>query len=114
MIKLFIILKHTVLQKGGKKIITKLEERIRALEGELDSEQRRSQEANKNLAKQDRRLRELQFQVDEDKKSMERLTDLIDKLQSKLKVQKKQLDESEEVANSNLQKYRQIQHQLDG
>jgi len=99
--------------KGGKKIITKLEERIRALEGELDNEQRRSQDANKNLSKQDRHLRELQFQVEEDKKSMASLTDLIDKLQGKLKIQKKQLDEAEEVAGINLQKYRQVQHQLD-
>lgn len=44
-----------------------MEERIRALEGELDNEQRRAQDSQKNLAKQERRLRELQFQVDEDK-----------------------------------------------
>lgn len=45
------------------KIIAKLEQRIRELEGELDNEQRRSQDSQKNLAKQDRRLRELEFQV---------------------------------------------------
>lgn len=49
--------------KGGKKIISKLEQRIRDLEQECDSEQRRSQELTKNLTKQDRRVRELQFQV---------------------------------------------------
>jgi myosin heavy chain 6/7 len=98
--------------KGGKKVIAKLEERIRALESECDSEQRRSAEANKNMSKQDRRLRELQFQVDEDKKNFERLQDLVDKLQNKLKTQKKQLEEAEELANLNLQKYRQLQHQL--
>uniref|UniRef100_A0A7E4ZQZ6 Myosin-3 n=1 Tax=Panagrellus redivivus TaxID=6233 RepID=A0A7E4ZQZ6_PANRE len=99
--------------KGGRKVIAKLEERIRALESELDGEQRRFQESNKNAAKQERRLRELQFQVDEDKKNFERLQDLVDKLQTKLKTQKRQLEEAEELANLNLQKYRQLQHQLE-
>lgn len=49
--------------KGGKKVIAKLEQRVRELESELDGEQRRFQDANKNLAKADRRARELQFQV---------------------------------------------------
>ncbi len=50
--------------KGGKKVIAKLEQRVRELEQELDGEQRRYQDVNKNLAKQDRRNRELQFQVE--------------------------------------------------
>uniref|UniRef100_A0A183FJV6 Myosin-3 n=1 Tax=Heligmosomoides polygyrus TaxID=6339 RepID=A0A183FJV6_HELPZ len=99
--------------KGGKKVIAKLEQRVREVESELDAEQRRYQDANKNLGKADRRVRELQFQVDEDKKNFERLQDLIDKLQNKLKTQKRQIEEAEEVANLNLQKYRQIQHQLE-
>lgn len=49
--------------KGGKKVIAKLESRIRELENELDGEQRRYQETNKNLTKHERRIRELQFQV---------------------------------------------------
>lgn len=49
--------------KGGKKVIAKLESRIRELESELDGEQRRYQETNKNLTKHERRIRELQFQV---------------------------------------------------
>ncbi|KAL3101299.1 hypothetical protein niasHT_028055 [Heterodera trifolii] len=99
--------------KGGKKIIAKLEERIRALEQELDGEQRRHQETDKNYRKAERRVKELDFQVEEDKKNTERLTDLIDKLQGKLKVYKRQVDEAEEVAATNLGKYRQLQAQLD-
>jgi myosin heavy chain 6/7 len=99
--------------KGGKKVIEKLEKRIHDLELELDGEQRRNQDVNKNIAKQDRRVRELQFQIDEDKKNFERMQDLVDKLQNKLKGQKKQIEEAEEVANLNLQKYRQLQHQLE-
>ncbi|VDN05641.1 unnamed protein product [Thelazia callipaeda] len=99
--------------KGGKKVISKLEQRIHDLESELDGEQHRFQDANKNVAKSERRVRELQFQVEEDKKNYERLQDLVDKLQSKIKTQKKQLEEAEELASLNLQKYRQIQHQLE-
>ena len=49
--------------KGGKKVIQKLETRCRDLEQELDGEQRRHADAQKNIGKQDRRVRELQFQV---------------------------------------------------
>ncbi|TKR70123.1 hypothetical protein L596_022184 [Steinernema carpocapsae] len=99
--------------KGGKKIIAKLEERIRQLEQELDGEQRRHQETDKNYRKAERRTKELEFQCEEDKKNTERLTDLIDKLQGKLKVFKRQVEEAEEVAGTNLAKYRQLQAQLD-
>jgi myosin heavy chain 6/7 len=98
--------------KGGKKIIAKLEERIRSLEQELDGEARRHQETDKNYRKAERRMRELDFQVEEDKKNAERLTDLIDKLQGKLKVYKRQVEEAEEIAATNLGKYRQLQAQL--
>uniref|UniRef100_A0A183I3C9 Myosin motor domain-containing protein n=1 Tax=Onchocerca flexuosa TaxID=387005 RepID=A0A183I3C9_9BILA len=63
------------------------------------------------------------------RKNAERTRDLIEKLQNKLKSQKKQIEEAvsanqifnnfnlskhlEELANVNLQKFRQIQHQLD-
>lgn len=69
--------------KGGKKIIQKLEQRVKLLrsvkliisklcvlllqvrevENELDGEQRRHADAQKNYAKMDRRNKELQFQV---------------------------------------------------
>jgi chromosome segregation ATPase len=99
--------------KGGKKIIQKLEQRIRELEQELEGEQRRHQDTDKNLRKQDRRIKELEFQVEEDKKNNERTQDLVDKLQQKLKVYKKQIEEAEEIAATNLAKYRQMQQQLD-
>jgi len=99
--------------KGGKKVIAKLEQRIRELEGELDGEQRRASEAQKNASKLDRRIHELNFQIEEDKKNQERTNDLIDKLQQKLKVTKRQVEEAEEVATTNLQKFRQLQHQLE-
>merc|ERR1712228_299279 len=45
--------------KGGKKIIAKLEDRVRELDSDLDVEQRRHSETSKNLRKTDRRLKEL-------------------------------------------------------
>lgn len=51
--------------KGGKKAIQKLEQRVRELENELDGEQRRHADAQKNLRKSERRIKELSFQVRE-------------------------------------------------
>lgn len=49
--------------KGGKKVIAKLEQRVRELEGELEGETRRFQDVQKNISRQDRRIKELEFQV---------------------------------------------------
>merc|ERR1719348_599245 len=84
--------------KGGKRIIAKLETRVRELETELDAEQRRHQETAKNLRKTDRRLKELAFQAEEDRKNMERMQDLVEKLQAKIKTYKRQVEEAEEIA----------------
>merc|ERR1719516_430591 len=75
--------------KGGKRIIAKLETRVRELETELDAEQRRHQDTAKNLRKTDRRLKELAFQAEEDRKNMERMQDLVEKLQAKIKTYKR-------------------------
>merc|ERR1712168_1210913 len=67
--------------KGGKKVIAKLELRVRELEAELDNEQRRHAETQKNMRKADRRMKELAYQADEDRKNQERLQEMIEKLQ---------------------------------
>lgn len=99
--------------KGGKKVIQKLESRVRELEADLDGEQRRHQETYKNVRKQDRKVKELQFQVEEANKNLERMHELIDKLQGKVKLYKHQQEEAEQVASANLAKFRQAQLQLD-
>jgi len=99
--------------KGGKKMIQKLETRVRELETELDNEQRRHAETQKNMRKADRRLKELAFQADEDHKNQERLQDLVDKLQNKIKTYKRQVEEAEEIAAVNLAKYRKVQTELE-
>ena len=48
--------------KNGKKAAAKMESRIKELEAELDSEQRRMGDAVKNLRKSERKIKEMEFQ----------------------------------------------------
>ena len=98
--------------KGGKKAITKMETRIRELESEVDSENRRLADVAKNLRKSERRIYELTYASDEDRKNNERMQILVDQLQGKIKTYKKQIEEAEEIAALNLAKFRQVQSQL--
>ncbi|MXQ89415.1 hypothetical protein E5288_WYG000822 [Bos mutus] len=99
--------------KGGKKQIQKLEARVRELEGEVESEQKRNVEAVKGLRKHERRVKELTYQTEEDRKNILRLQDLVDKLQAKVKSYKRQAEEAEEQSNVNLSKFRKLQHELE-
>ncbi|KAH1182371.1 hypothetical protein KIL84_010125 [Mauremys mutica] len=99
--------------KGGKKQLQKLEARVRELENELESEQKRNAESIKGLRKSERRIKELTYQTEEDKKNLLRLQELVDKLQMKVKAYKRQAEEAEEQANTNLAKFRKVQHELD-
>merc|ERR1712141_361278 len=99
--------------KGGKRMIQKLEQRVRELEVELDNEQRRHAETAKGMRKQDRRLKELAFESDEHRSQQERLQGMITALQNKLKVYQRQVEEAEEIAAINLAKYRKVQHELE-
>jgi myosin heavy chain 6/7 len=80
--------------KGGRKMIAKLEERVRNVEHELDGEQRRSAEAQKNARRGERKIKELAFQAEEDRKNHERMQDLVEKLQQKIKTYKRQIEEA--------------------
>ncbi|XP_059767991.1 myosin-8-like, partial [Balaenoptera ricei] len=99
--------------KGGKKHIQKLEARVRELEGEVESEQKRNAEAVKGLWKHERRVKELTYQTEEDRKNVLRLQDLVDKLQAKVKSYKRQAEEAEEQSNANLAKFHKLQHELE-
>ncbi|XP_043189556.1 myosin heavy chain, muscle-like isoform X27 [Amphibalanus amphitrite] len=99
--------------KASRKIIAKLEDRVRTVEQELDSEQRRHSEAQKNLRKTERRIKELSFQTEEDKKNHQRMQDLVDSLQQKIKTYKRQIEEAEEIAALNLAKFRKSQQELE-
>ena len=85
-----------------------METRIRELESEIDAENRRQADAQKNLRKSERHIKELTYQQDEDRKNHERMQALIDQLQGKIKSYKKQIEEAEEIAALNLAKYRKV------
>uniref|UniRef100_A0A8C5QSY2 Myosin heavy chain 2 n=1 Tax=Leptobrachium leishanense TaxID=445787 RepID=A0A8C5QSY2_9ANUR len=100
--------------KGGKKQIQKLEARVRELENEVEAEQKRSNEAIKGVRKFERRMKELSYQSCVcHKKNILRLQDLVDKLQMKVKAYKRQTEEIEEQSNTNLTKFRKVQHELE-
>merc|ERR1712008_660892 len=98
--------------KGGKKAISKMDTRIRELESELDAENRRMADAQKNLRKSERHVKEMTYTQDEDRKNHERVQALIDQLQGKIKSYKKQIEEAEEIAALSLAKYRQAQNSV--
>lgn len=101
------------LLKGGKKQIAKLEDRVRLIEQELDNEQRRHSEAQKNMRRAERRVKELSFQNEEDRKNHEKMQDLVEKLQQKIKTYKRQIEEAEEIAALNLAKFRKAQQEYE-
>lgn len=71
--------------KWGRKMVAKLEGRVKELEQEMDSEQRRLGDATKNFRKADRGIKELTFRAEEDRKNAERMQDLVDKLQNQVR-----------------------------
>merc|ERR1719170_112013 len=99
--------------KGGKKVVSRLEMKIKDLEGQLDEEQRRLVDAQKSQRRTERRVKELTFSQDEDQKNHERMQELVDKLQNKVKSYKKQNEEAEEIAALNLAKFRKVQADLE-
>jgi len=80
--------------KGGRKTVTKLEQRVRELEVELETEQRRFQETEKNMRKQEKRVKELALQAEEDRKAHEQFKNTVDNLQQKVKTYKRQVEEA--------------------
>merc|ERR1712079_976412 len=98
--------------KWGRKMAAKLESRIRDLEAELDSEQRRLGDATKNYKKADRGIKELTFRQDEDRKNAEKMQELVEKLQNQVRAYKRQIEEAEEIAAMNLAKFRKTQTDL--
>merc|ERR1711994_664023 len=98
--------------KGGKKVTSRLEQKTKDLEGQMDGEQRRLVEAQKSQRRTDRRVKELTFSQEEDCKNHERMQELVDKLQNKVKSYKKQIEE-EEIAALILAKFRKVQADLE-
>jgi len=86
--------------KGGRKTVSKLEQRVRELEVELETEQRRYQETEKNMRKQERRVKELALQAEEDRKAQEQFKTTVENLQQKVKTYKRQVEEAVSMSTS--------------
>jgi myosin heavy chain 6/7 len=99
--------------KSSTKSVSKLEQRVRELESELDSEQRRHAETQKSSKDSERRMKELIFQVEDDKREHNKMLDLIEKLQNKIKFYKHQVEEAEKLAEMKLSKYRTMERELE-
>lgn len=78
---------------GGKRIISKLEARMKDLELELDEEKRRHAETIKILRKKERSLKEVMIQCEEDQKNIVLLQDSLEKTSQKVNIYKRQLTE---------------------
>lgn len=78
---------------GGKRIISKLEARIKDMELELDEEKRRHAETIKILRKKERSLKEVMIQCEEDQKNIVLLQDSLEKTSQKVNIYKRQLTE---------------------
>ena len=92
---------------------TRLEQKVKDLESQLDEAGHRLVEGQKVQRRNDRRIKELLFSQEEDCKNHERMQDLVDKLQNKVKAYKRQIEEAEEIAALNLAKFRKVQADLE-
>jgi len=97
----------------SKRIITKLEARIRDMELELDEERRRHAETTKILRKKERTIKEVMIQGEEDHKNVTLLQDSVEKLTQKLNCYKRQLQEQEGMSSQNLSRVRRFQRELE-
>jgi len=98
---------------GGKRVISKLEARIRDIEAEFDEEKRRHAETIKSLRKKERHVKELLIANDEDHKNVALLSEQVDKLTEKIKIYKRQIQETEGASQQNLTRVRRFQRELE-
>lgn len=98
---------------GGKRIISKLEARLRDLEAELDEEKRRHAETIKILRKKERTVKEVMIQCEEDQKNIALLQESLDKSNQKIVLFKRQLQEVEGVSSQSVSRVRRFQRELE-
>lgn len=99
--------------REGRRMMQKLQSRVRELEAEYDAELRRSKDAQALARKLERQLKELQTQADDDRRMVLELQDLLEKTQMKMKTYKRQFDEAEEITAVTLNKYRKAQQVIE-
>lgn len=98
---------------GGKRIIGKLEARLRDMEVELDEEKRRHAETIKILRKKERTVKEVMIQCEEDQKNISLLQESLEKANSKVCIFKRQLQEQEGMSQQSVTRVRRFQRELE-
>ncbi|CAO1362256.1 unnamed protein product [Diamesa serratosioi] len=98
---------------GSKRIISKLEARMRDYEMELDSEKRNHAETIKILRKKERTVKEIVIQCEEDQKNVIMLQEQLDKAVAKLNAYKRQLSEVEGFSSQSVTRQRRFQRELE-
>lgn len=98
---------------GGKRIISKLEARVRDVELELDEEKRRHAETIKILRKKERQVKEVLIQSEEDQKNVALLQESLDKLSQRVSIYKRQLQEQEGMSQQSVTRVRRFQRELE-
>jgi len=96
-------------QREGKRMVAKLQARLRDLEAELEAEQRKVRESVANQRKAERFYKELMMQTEEERKQLIELQSLNESLTIRIRTYKRQIEEAEDVANLTLNKYRKAQ-----
>ncbi|XP_045531257.1 paramyosin, short form isoform X2 [Pieris brassicae] len=98
---------------GGKRIISKLEARLKDMELELDEEKRRHAETIKILRKKERQVKEIMIQCEEDQKNITLLQDSLEKCSQKVNIYKRQLTEQEGMSQQSVTRVRRFQRELE-
>jgi len=97
---------ETFALREGKKLVDKLQARLRELEAELEAEQRKGRDLAAENRKLARLLAEQKTQADEDRRIAAELNEQVNALNLRIKALKRQLEEAEEVVAITMNKYR--------
>ncbi|XP_021698427.1 paramyosin, short form isoform X2 [Aedes aegypti] len=98
---------------GSRRIIGKLEARLRDIEVELEEERRKHAETIKILRKKERSVKEVFIQIEEDQKNIQILQDALEKANQKIAAYKRQLVEQEQCSQQCVTKVRRFQRELE-
>lgn len=98
---------------GSRRIIGKLEARLRDIECELESERRKHSETINILRKKERSVKEVYIQIEEDQKNLQILQDALEKANLKIAAYKRQLVDQEQCSQQSVTKVRRFQRELE-
>ncbi|XP_058466570.1 paramyosin, long form [Malaya genurostris] len=98
---------------GSRRIISKLEARLRDIESELEGERMKHSETIKILRKKERSVKEVYIQIEEDQKNIQILQDALEKANQKIAAYKRQLVEQEQSSQQCVTKVRRFQRELE-